>query len=204
VTAQPTYPWEAAPTGASAAIAAKLHAALPRLETERLVLRAPVIGDFEVYREILMSDRAVFMGGPLGRRDAWLDFSQCVANWPLRGHGLFTIEAKATGAVLGFTLICMEHGNREPELGWFLTEASEGHGYAFEAAGAVRDWGLREIGLERLVSYIDRVNTRSTALAAKLGGWPDEGASAELGQDGVVVYRHWPPADDAGGMEAYA
>lgn len=204
MTYQTAYPWEAAPTGASAAFAATLRDQLPRLETARLVLRAPEIGDFEPYRQILMSARAIHMDGPLDRRGAWLDFAQCVANWQLRGHGLFVIEEKATGETLGFTLICMEHGDREPELGWFLTEAAEGKGFAFEAAGAVRDWGIRELKLDALVSYIDRVNTRSTRLAAKLGGWPDEVASADLDEDGVVVYRHWPPMDEDGGMEAYA
>lgn len=208
MTLQPTYPWESAPTGASAAFAASLCAHLPRLETARLVLRAPVIGDFETYRAILMSPRAVHMvDEPLDRRAAWLDFAQVVATWVLRGHGLFTIEAKATGAVLGFTLIGFEEGDREPELGWFLTEAAEGKGYAFEAAGAVRDWGLATLELDALVSYIDPPNTRSIRLAERLGGWHDPVASAELSREQggpVAVYRHWPPADGDGGMEAYA
>lgn len=198
-----TYPWETPATGAPAALAARLHALLPRLETARLVLRAPVIEDFDAYRAILMSERAIYMDGPLDRRESWLDFSQVVATWPLRGHGLFVIEAKATGKTLGFTLIGMEHGDREPELGWFLAETAEGHGYAFEAAQALRDWGLREMRLDSLVSYIDHANTRSIRLAEKLGGWPDAAAGAALGENDVVVFRHWPPADD-GGMEAYA
>lgn len=206
MTAVSAYPWEAAPSGASAALAGAMQAMLPRLETARLVLRAPVIGDFEPYGEILMSERAVYMDGPLDRRESWLDFVQCVANWPLRGHGLFTIVAKSDGRVLGFINLTMQYGDREPELGWFLLPDAEGKGFAFEAAQAMRDWGLREIELASLVSYIDRANTRSIRLAEKLGGTPDEAASVALGQgDGVVVYRHWPPmGDDEGGMEAYA
>lgn len=207
MTGLPAYPWEAPPSGASAALATGLRAGLPRLETARLILRAPEIGDFETYREILMSDRAIYMDGPLDRHDAWLDFTQCVANWMLRGHGLFAIEAKPTGETLGFTLICMEWGDQEPELGWFLAEAAEGRGYAFEAAGAVRDWGLGTLELPALVSYIDPPNARSVQLAERLGAWRDETASAALSEAQgaeVSVYRHWPPADGDGGMEAYA
>lgn len=203
----PAYPWEAAPTGVAAARAAELTAMLPRLETTRLVLRAPMIGDFETYREILMSQRAVHMDGPLDRRGAWLDFAQVIATWILRGHGLFVIEARATGETLGFTLIGFEHGDREPELGWFLTQAAEGHGFAFEAAQALRDWALATLDLPGLVSYIDPPNTRSIRLAERLGGWLDERASADVSaaQGGdVLVYRHWPSADTDGGMEAYA
>jgi len=207
MSAQPAYAWETAPVGGSAAFAAGLRARLPRLETERLVLRAPEIGDFEPYREILTSDRAIYMDGPLDRRGAWLDFTQVVATWTLRGHGLFVIEAKSTGKTLGFTLIGFEHGDQEPELGWFLTEAAEGQGYAFEAARAVRDWALGTLELPSLVSYIDPPTTRSVHLADRLGAWRDEAASAALSQaqgEEVSVYRHWPPADTDGGMEAYA
>lgn len=190
--------------GLAADAAAALRAQLPVLTTERLTLRAPTLADFEPYRDILMSERAIHMDGPLSREGAWLDFSQCVANWLLRGHGLWVIEETATARVLGFTLICMETGDREPELGWFLLEEAEGQGFAMEAAQAAKAHGIRTLSLPSLVSYIDRVNTRSIALATRIGGWPDEDAADELGQDGVIVYRHWPVTDTDGGMEAYA
>lgn len=196
------YPHEAAPTGASAVFAARLQDMLPRLETRRLILRAPVIGDFQAYGQILMSERAVHLQGPFSRREAWLDFTQCVAMWHLRGHGLWTITAKGDAAVLGFVLICMEYGDREPELGWFLTEAAEGHGYAQEAAEAARDHGTGPLALASLVSYIDPPNARSIRLAERLGAVRDEAAAASFDEP-VLVYRHWP-RDDAGGMEAYA
>lgn len=201
---QTTYPWESPNPGAAADFAAGLRAQLPVLTTERLTLRAPTLDDFDAYRDILMSDRAIHMGGPLSREAAWVDFAQCVANWVLRGHGLWVIEETATGATLGFTLICMETGDQEPELGWFLREEAEGQGFASEAAAAAKAHGIRTLALPALVSYIDRVNTRSIALAEKIGGWADEDAARALGQDGVIVYRHWPLPETDGGMEAYA
>lgn len=181
---------------------------LPRLETARLILRAPTMADFDAYRAILMSERAIYMDGPLDRRGAWLDFNQCVANWQLRGHGLFVITDKDTGETLGFTLVCMEFGDREPELGWFLTADAEGQGVAFDAAQAVKTWALETLKLDSLVSYIDAVNTRSLRLAERLGARLDMTATAELGEPGAVVMRHWPLATDGddtdGGLEAYA
>ncbi|HCQ64625.1 MAG TPA: N-acetyltransferase [Rhodobacteraceae bacterium] len=196
MTAQPTYPWEAAPTGNALALAQELRACLPRFETERLTVRAPEIGDFEAYREIAMSPRATYMyDAPLDREGAWLDFAQCTAGWILKGHGLFTISDRASGAVLGFTLICMEYGDREPELGWFLTQAAEGRGIATEAARPVRAWGIETLKLPALVSYMDPANTASARVAEKLGGWCDAAATAELEHiigAPVMVYRHWP------------
>lgn len=206
MTAAVPYPHEAPPTGEAAAEAARLQAALPRLETARLILRAPRIEDFALYGAILMSDRAVHMDGPLSRRAAWLDFCQCVACWHLRGYGLWTIEARDGGAVLGFIPTCFEDGDQEPELGWLIDQAAEGRGIAHEAAQAVKAWALDTLALPALVSYIDPPNARSIRLAERLGAWPDPVASADLsraqGAD-VLVYRH-APADDDGGMEAYA
>ncbi len=196
------YPHEVPSTGEAAVQAAALQASLPRLETARLILRAPRIEDFALFGAILMSERAVHMGGPLDRRAAWLDFCQCVAGWHLRGHGLWTIEARDGGAVLGFIPTCFEEGDREPELGWFIDEAAEGRGIAFEAAQAVKAWALDTLALPALVSYIDPPNGRSVRLAERLGAWRDDVAAAEIDDD-ILVYRHAP--DDAdGGMEAYA
>lgn len=186
------YPHEAPPTGASAALAAGLRAGLPRLETARLILRAPEISDFATYRTIAMSDRAGFMySEPLDREGAWLDFTQCVANWLLRGHGLLTITGREDATVFGFVLICMEFGDREPELGWFLAQDAEGCGIAFEAAQALRDWGIGIAGLTSLVSYIDLLNSRSIALAERLGARRDPQAEAAFDEP-LLVYRHHP------------
>ena len=44
---------------------------IPTLETERLVLRAPGIGDFEPFAAFYASERSKFVGGPLDREGAW-------------------------------------------------------------------------------------------------------------------------------------
>ena len=52
---------------------------IPTLITERLVLRAPHIGDFAQYEALMASPRAIFMGGPFDQRMAWGMFSSDVA-----------------------------------------------------------------------------------------------------------------------------
>jgi RimJ/RimL family protein N-acetyltransferase len=51
----------------------------------------------------------------------------------------------------------------QPELGWALTRAFWGHGYATEAAAAIRDWAQKRSRVERLVSLISPDNARSNA-----------------------------------------
>ena len=205
MTLQSTYPHEQPIPGKAADYAATLRQGLPTLFTERLALRPPVLEDFAAYREILMSDRARYMvDQPMTRETAWLDFAQCVGTWLLRGHGLWTIikhqlteyengvtELHRDQTPLGFVLIGMEYGDREPELGWFLTEAAEGNGYAFEAARVARDHAITGFGLPSLVSYIDPPNTRSIALAQRLGATRDEQAESVF-DTAVLVFRHHP------------
>jgi RimJ/RimL family protein N-acetyltransferase len=125
------------------------------------------------------------MDGPYSDDDAWLDFCMNCANRMLRGHGMWTVTEK-TGAVLGFVLIGFEPGDQEPELGYMFVDAAEGRGYATEAVTAARDLGLTRLQLSSLVSYIAPENTRSRAVARRLGAFPDGCI------DGCEIWRHAP------------
>lgn len=184
-------PWEMPATGAAAALAASLAERVPVLATERLTLRAPRIADFQPYAGILMSDRAAGLGGPFGRDGAWNDFCQAVAGWMLRGMGVWTIEARKGSEVLGFGYLWQEYGDPEPEIGWVMTGAAEGKGFAREAAEAIRAHAFGTLGLATVVSYVDEGNTRSVALAERLGAVRDPAAEAALARS-VRVYRHRP------------
>ncbi len=186
-------PHEIATPGPAADAAARMQAALPRLETARLILRAPRLEDFEIYARIGASDRGRHLVADNTDRAAlWLDFTQMVATWLLRGHGVWTVEARTDGAVLGFVLIGFEPGDHEPELGYLFRETAEGRGYAQEAATAARDHALTTLALPGLVSTIDPDNARSIRLATRLGAARDPAAEAAHGNT-IRVYRHPTP-----------
>ncbi|MEZ5732221.1 MAG: GNAT family N-acetyltransferase [Paracoccaceae bacterium] len=189
-----TRPWEQPATGPAATLAARLAELVPVLRTGRLILRAPVIGDFGTYADILMSDRAAGLGGPFDREGAWNDFCQAVAGWLLRGAGVWTITRATDGECLGFGYLWQEYGDPEPEIGWVLTAAAEGQGYAREAAEAIRAHAFGTLGWPTVVSYIDIGNTRSARLAERLGATRDPLAEAAFGEP-VMVYRHMPEAE---------
>ncbi|MCU4651297.1 GNAT family N-acetyltransferase [Roseibacterium sp. SDUM158016] len=183
------------PKGAAAAVAASVAATVPELMTERIVLRAPRVADFDAYAAIFGSGRAAALGGPLDREEAWADFTNYVAGWMLHGHGLWTIaERKAPGEVLGFVLVGLEPGDAEPELGYLLTEAAEGRGIATEAARATLSFAREGFGFDTLVSYVDHDNPRSGAVAARLGAARDTDAEAAFDHP-VRVFRY-PLSED--------
>ncbi|MEO1536654.1 MAG: GNAT family N-acetyltransferase [Pseudomonadota bacterium] len=179
------------PTPGPAAKLAETFAALaPVITTDRLVLRAPKLSDFPACAEIAGSEHGRFIGGPMGREDAWAEFAKMTAGWMLHGHGGFTIVDAADVTVYGFVILGLEPGDLEIELGFALTQTGEGKSIAFEAASAVRDWAARELNLSGLVSYIDPDNARSIALATRLKAVRDSEAEAALNDEGTLVFRH--------------
>lgn len=165
-----------------------LSIAIPIIETDRLRLRAPTMADWPIYAEFMNSDRATPMGGPFAEAVAWGMFCHDMAQWPLMGHGSLMVEIRADGVCVGQVGINAGPLFPEQELGWLLYPGFEGRGYAFEAAVALRDWGLKVLGLKALVSYVHRDNEKSRRLAERLGAVPDETAERHDPMD--VVYRH--------------
>jgi RimJ/RimL family protein N-acetyltransferase len=165
----------------------------PTLRTDRLVLRAPSLADFEPYAAFFASPRSGYEGGPKVRGEAWKEFASATGQWSLKGYGAWSVEERATGGYVGEVGILHPAHYPEPEIGWTVMEAFEGRGLAHEAALAAREWAWEQLGLASLVSYIDARNARSIRLAERLGARLDpDAALPEL--DDCVVYRQWREA----------
>lgn len=193
VAADPRPHWLRPPQGAALALVQDICAPVPRIVTERLVLRAPKMEDYPAYEAVFTSDRARHIGGPFGPEEALNDFCRAVAGWMLRGAGMWTITRPAQDRALGWIYLWQERGDPDPELGWILTPEAEGHGYAYEAARAVWPRGFALFGEAGFVSYIGEGNLRSAKLAVKLGAVRDPAAEADLaamGETDCHVYRH--------------
>lgn len=177
---------------------------IPTLKTERLVLRAPCADDFEAVAVFFADEaRSWGFGGPKNRNEAWRWFASMIGQWALRGFGFWMVETKS-GELAGMVGIWAPEGWPEPELGWVMFENGEGKGYAFEAAIAVRDHAYAEMGFTTLSSNIFPGNTRSQALAKRMGAHLER-TFENVSHGTEEVWRHVAPEDDAdGGMEAYA
>ena len=161
---------------------------IPTLTTERLLLRAPLVDDFPGFARLLASPRAHYLGGPYTQRVAWGAFCHDIACWELFGHGGLMIDLRITGESLGQVHINGGPLFPEKELGWQLYEGHEGRGYATEAAMALRDWAMRALRLDGLVSYVHPENLASAAVAERLGATLDPNALKP--NPGALVYRH--------------
>jgi RimJ/RimL family protein N-acetyltransferase len=78
----------------------------------------------------------------------------------------------------------------QPELGWALTRSHWGHGYATEAAAAIRDWARESRSISQLVSLISPDNLRSQRVAERLGATPTGTVIPADSKRKAVVWRH--------------
>jgi RimJ/RimL family protein N-acetyltransferase len=102
--------------------------------------------------------------------DALMDVLRSV--WAERGIGLWAVERRSDGALLGWAglnpMPAGTPGAGEWEIGWRLVREAWGHGYATEAATeGVRV--ARGLGLARLWSMTVPANVRSIAVMRRLG-----------------------------------
>lgn len=149
---------------------------IPAIETDRLLLRAFTADDIASLAAIHGDERTMlYLGGQtdgtlLGAHDKILAY---LGHWALKGYGRWAVVEKASGRMIGRTGY-LDAPDEWPgnELGWTFSRQSWGNGYATEAAIAARDFGFREIGMERVISMIDPKNTPSQSVAKRLGESP--------------------------------
>lgn len=181
-----------------------------RLDTNRLTLRPPTPRDAEALYDLL-ADAEVMYGlnkEPVSAVEevrAWIEAG--IGGWSTDGLGPFILETVATDPrVVGEAGLMIfdtrdwtpstwaNAGNHaQPELGWALTRAHWGHGYATEAAVAIRSWAYERRSIDRLVSLISPDNVRSQRVAKRLGAVPTETVMPLHTRRNTVVWRH-PPA----------
>lgn len=150
--------------------------AIPELRTERLLLRAFTDADRPAWAR-LHSDPAVMatLGPLLDRAGADRLLNDVRARWEHDGFGWWCVDLD--GACIGAVGLTSPRwtppfsvaGDRVVEVGWRITSAQWGQGFAPEAARAAIAFGFSELGLPELVAYTSVTNRSSRRVMEKLG-----------------------------------
>ena len=162
--------------------------AIPVLDTQRLTLRAPKKADLPTITAFFETERSHMVGGPRDADQCFNSLTSRIGHWAYHGYGLWHIDDRQSGDFLGWVGFMNPPSWDEPELGWTLFAHAEGKGYAFEAARAARAFAAQEFKLDGVISYIHADNTRSRALAEKLGATYERDGSV-LGTP-CHIWRH--------------
>ena len=168
--------------------------AIPRLETDRLVLRGWTEADFAPLSEFYSDEEcARFVGGVSQPWEVWRRMASFIGHWHLRGFGKFALEDKASGHFAGYCGPWFPEGWPEPEIGWALMPEFQGKGLMIEAANRCLSYVYDELGWSTAISLIDPDNAASRRVAERLG------AQFEARQPVCFftadIYRHRSPQE---------
>ena len=142
---------------------------IPVLETERLILRAPRLGDAKVLAALANDKRIAEntrrIPHPYKRSDAD-DFISAVNVPGPEGEVAFLITLR-DGPVIGACGIAMQDG--APDVGYWLGVKYWNKGYATEATRAVIDFAFTELGHDTLSAGARVTNPASRRILEKCG-----------------------------------
>lgn len=144
------------------------------IETDRLLLRSWREADKAPFAA-LNADPEVMRYFPktLTREESDDLADRVAARMAEHGWGWYAVEVKGGEPYIGFVGLNVP-SYRIPcgpcvEVGWRLSRASWGRGYATEAAAACLDHGFGRLGLAEIVSFTAVENGRSRAVMERLG-----------------------------------
>ncbi|HEX9167244.1 MAG TPA: GNAT family N-acetyltransferase [Gemmatimonadales bacterium] len=176
---------------------------VPVLTTPRLRLRGFDVRDFEPLAEMLAHPdlaRVLGDGRSIDRAEAWRRLAGILGHWVLRGHGLWALEERASGAFAGWAGLIQPEGWPALEIAYSLARPFWGRGYAREAAAASLAYAHETLHRTEVISIIRPANLGSIRVATALGATRAEtidffGAPSD-------VYRYPLPAGVASRAQA--
>lgn len=142
------------------------------LETERLILCKLTVDDAAFIHEILNEPSFLQHIGDKGVRTLD-DTRDYILNGPIDsyeqfGFGLYLTKLK-NGAPIGICGLLKRDSLEDVDIGFAFLPKFWSKGYAFEAATAIMDYGLNDLGLNRIVAVTSPENHKSIILLEKLG-----------------------------------
>ena len=149
------------------------------LETERLRLRHFEPRDVPDVHEMLADDYArQLFARTVAQPDyavSWVERN--LGRYREHGFGLWVMETRDSGQFVGDCGVTLQEvaGQRLTEVGYHVTFAARGKGYATEAAIACLRYAFEKLGAERVVSIVDLENPASRKVAERIHTRHEEG-----------------------------
>jgi RimJ/RimL family protein N-acetyltransferase len=143
-----------------------------RIETDRLILRPLGVCDLDEVVALHREPAVIEFLGEVSVGEALERLRSVEQAWLDRGHDLLAMLERSSGRFVG--RVGLRHWPQfgETEVGWALPGHALGHGYATEAARACLDWGFTTFPLPYITAMIRPDNSRSMAVARRLGMEP--------------------------------
>lgn len=143
-----------------------------RIKTERLLLRPLGTEDLEAFYGYAsdVENTSYMIYFPHHSRKQTKEFLEAVgAEWKKEAPSFYEFSILLDGVQIGTVSVYLEDEEGCGELAWMLHKAYWHHGYAAEAAAAIRDFAFASLGLKKLYAHCDCRNLASARLMERLG-----------------------------------
>src|SRR5579859_5612914 len=162
-------------------------------ESARLLFREMTRDDLNDMAALLGDPEVMtYYPRPKTRDEAayWIEWNRGL--YRSHGHGLWLLTTP-DGRFVGDCGLTPQpvDGVTELEVGYHVTPALQGLGYATEAAAASRDFARSVLGAKRLIAIIHPENKPSQRVAEKIGLRPEKRALVHGGRDSVIYAAVW-------------
>ncbi len=140
---------------------------VPRLTTDRLILRPFVQGDLADLIEVHAEESFWWypLRAAMTTEQTEFFLHRTIARYATDGFGIEAVIDRESGALIGWAGLAVPHFLPEVlpavEVGWRLSGPYRGRGLATEAGRAAVDWGFTAAGLSRIVSIYEPANLAS-------------------------------------------
>lgn len=143
-----------------------------RITTLRLVLRRWRADDLDALAAINADAETmgkIGLSRPLSRAESARSLATLDEHWQVHGFGLWAVEERATGRLIGRAGLWHPPDWPDTEIGWLLARDRWGQGLATEAARAGLAYGFGHRRIDRLGSIMRPDNTASERVAVRIG-----------------------------------
>ncbi len=161
---------------------------IPKIITKRLILRGFQEEDLDAYAEMSGSEevmRYIGTGKPMSRSESWRGMATILGHWQLRGYGMWAVEERQSGEMLGRVGLWNPEGWPGLEIGWTIRRAFWGRGFATEAGKVAIEYAFEELQQSHVISLIRPENIASRRVAEKLGE-KLEGSTEIFGSEALI------------------
>ena len=157
--------------------------------TKCCIIRETTMDDvdafYQIYKEAVITEYMEDLYADRNEEIAYIqDYIKKVYHF--YGYGIWTIEEKKSGLVIGRAGISWREGFDLPELGFVIGVPWQQKGYAYEVCTAILTYAKEELGMERVQALVMKGNEKSAGLCEKLG-FVCEG---EVCLEGIMYQRY--------------
>ena len=145
---------------------------IPTITTERLIVRPFTLEDTATMHQII-NGKDVLKYFPGSKTITEVQVQRMIerirTHWQDKGYGLWAIELRATGALLGRCGLQHLEETDEVEIDFIFSRDHWGNGFATEAGKASLQYGLEQLRLQTIVGIVHPENLASQRVLEKVG-----------------------------------